>query len=89
MLQRVTNQFLQLLGIVPALPSHAGKPLSPGGWGGRTVPNILPERKTIARGQTDKCRSAKCQACSAHKLPVPFHSRRLKTTAASPFPLTF
>ena len=35
MLQRVTNQFLQLLGIVPALPSHAGKPLSPGGWGGR------------------------------------------------------
>lgn len=44
MLQRVTNQLLQLLGIVTALPSHAGKPLSPAQT--KMVPEILPERKT-------------------------------------------
>lgn len=53
------------------------------------VPKILPKEKKITKGQAYKCRSAKCQACSQHKLPVPLHSRKLKTAAASPFPLNF
>lgn len=38
MLQRVTNQLLQLLGIVPALPSHAGVSRSPSGLGKQKWP---------------------------------------------------